>query len=402
MTKPSGDSAANPSVLVLTPEAPYPAVGGGALRTASLVEYLARRYTTDLIIFREPEAPDPRKAFPDELARRVDVLKLPHHSRAAPARAGRNLLRIARGVPPLNDRFAGYGRALARLIAGRSYDLAVIEHFWCAPYVAQLEKVCPRVALDLHNIESTLMTLAAKAGSRLTAPMFLRFATASEALERQWLPRFALLLAASARDAEQITRLAPEAVVGVYPNAIPLQPLPEVEKEDAIVFSGNLEYHPNRAAVKFFARKAWPKLRMRWPNLKWRIIGKNPEAVAEFVADDPRIELTGPVDDAVMVLARARVAVAPLLSGSGTRVKILEAWAAGLPVVSTTLGAEGLEAVDGRDLMLADTADAIRGAINVLLGSRDWRDEMGASARRLYEHKYTWEAAWQCLDDILR
>jgi glycosyltransferase involved in cell wall biosynthesis len=141
---------------------------------------------------------------------------------------------------------------------------------------------------------------------------------------------------------------------------------------------------------------------MRWPNLKWRIIGKNPEAVAEFVADDPRIELTGPVDDAVVELARARVAVAPLLSGSGTRVKILEAWAAGLPVVSTTLGAEGLEAVDGRDLMLADTADAIRGAINVLLGSRDWRDEMGASARRLYEHKYTWEAAWQCLDDILR
>jgi glycosyltransferase involved in cell wall biosynthesis len=171
-----------------------------------------------------------------------------------------------------------------------------------------------------------------------------------------------------------------------------------VEKDEAVVFSGNLEYFPNRAAVKFFARKVWPKLRARWPRLKWRIVGKNPDAVVGLLDHDPRIELTGPVEDAVAELARARLAVAPMLAGSGTRVKILEAWAAGLPVVSTSLGAEGLEARDGEHIMLADTAGAIFGAVNLLLGSREWREEMGASARKLYERNYTWEAAWQRLE----
>jgi glycosyltransferase involved in cell wall biosynthesis len=218
-------------------------------------------------------------------------------------------------------------------------------------------------------------------------------------MERIWLPRFALTLATSQWDAERIGQLAPDACVRVYPNALPLQPLPEVEKQEAIVFSGNLEYHPNRAAVKFFARRVWPRLRRRWTNLRWRIVGKNPDAVLDLVGGDPRVDLTGPVEDAVTELARARLAVAPLLSGSGTRVKILEAWAAGLPVVSTSIGAEGLEAEDGRHLMVADTPDAIRGAINVLLGSRDWREEMGVSARRLFEQKYTWEIAWRRLEE---
>lgn len=399
MSTPSDDSAAKPAALILAPESPFPTTGGGALRTASLLRHLARRYTLDVILFCELGQRDPRMSFPDGLARRIDILKLPLHSRAPLPRAARNLLRFARGVPPLNDRFAGYERPLARLLAGRSYELALIEHFWCAPYLAQIEKVCRRVVLDMHNIESTLLERTASVEGGLAAPMFRRFARASAAMERIWLPRFAVTLATSQWDAERLGRLAPDACVRVYPNALPLQPLPTVEKLEAIVFSGNLEYHPNRAAVKFFARRVWPRLRRRWTNLRWRIVGKNPDAVLDLVGGDPRVDLTGPVEDAVIELARARLAVAPLLSGSGTRVKILEAWAAGLPVVSTSIGAEGLEAEDGRHLMLADTPDAIRGAINVLLGSRDWREEMGVSARRLFEQKYTWEIAWRRLEE---
>ncbi|MDP2997240.1 MAG: glycosyltransferase [Bryobacterales bacterium] len=400
MSRPcDGSGARRRSALILSPEAPYPAVGGGALRTASLVEYLARRYTLDLIIFHEPGAPDPREAFPPALARRIDVLELPRHSRSALARAGRNLVRFARGVPPLNDRFAGHQRALARLVAGRAYDFALIEHSWCAPYAEQLGAVSRRVGLDLHNIESVLAARTAEAEGPLAALLFRRFAEASAALERRWLPRFALTLATSEQDAARCRVLAPTADVLVYPNAIPLRPLPAPQKEEAIVFSGNLEYHPNRAAVKFFARQVWPKLRARWPRLKWRLIGKNPQSVRGFLGEDPRIELTGPVEDAIEELARARVGVAPMLSGSGTRVKILEAWAAGLPVVSTAIGAEGLDARDGEHLMLAETADEIREAVSALLDSPGRREEMGGAARRLFESNYTWEAAWSKLDE---
>ena len=110
-----------------------------------------------------------------------------------------------------------------------------------------------------------------------------------------------------------------------------------------------MEYHPNLTAVRFFRLEIWPRLRDRWPQLVWRLVGKNPKAVQRFTRGDPRIEVVGPVQDAVCELARSRVAVVPLLSGSGTRLKILEAWAAGLPVVSTTLGAEGLPVRDGEN-----------------------------------------------------
>ena len=90
----------------------------------------------------------------------------------------------------------------------------------------------------------------------------------------------------------------------------------------------------------------------------WRLVGKNPRAVRRFTAGDPRIEVAGEVEDAVEELARAEVAVVPLLAGSGTRLKILEAWSAGVPVVSTTIGAEGLPVRDGEHLLLADGAGA--------------------------------------------
>ena len=165
-----------------------------------------------------------------------------------------------------------------------------------------------------------------------------------------------------------------------------------------MVFSGNMEYHPNRSAVRFFRREVWPLLRERWPRLVWRLVGKNPEAVREFTSGDPRIEVRGAVADAVAELARGRLAVVPLLAGSGTRLKILEAWAAGLPVVSTTLGAEGLPVCDGENILLADGAAALADAISRLLACYEIREKLGTAGRLLLEKEFTWEVAWKSLD----
>jgi len=164
------------------------------------------------------------------------------------------------------------------------------------------------------------------------------------------------------------------------------------------VFSGNMEYHPNLQAVRFFRDAIWPILAARWPELRWRLVGKNGEAIQPLVAGDPRIEILGAVPEAVTELARAKVAVVPLLAGSGTRLKILEAWAAGLPVVSTTIGAEGLGARDGEHLLLADTPAAFADAVTRLLACRELRDRLGMAGRLLLEKQFTWETAWQKLD----
>ena len=389
---------ARPSALVLAPETPYPLAGGGALRTASLLHYLALRYDVDLVVFRQPGAPDPGSQLPAGLVRRVWVVRLPAHGRSFAARALRNALRVARRVPPLVDRFAGFGREIERALEGRRYDIGIVEHFWCAPYAEQVAKVCGRTVLDLHNIESVLDQRCAEVESGARAWAHRVFSRASLKLERIWLPRFSEVLAASEIDAERARAIAPGARVTVYPNALPPTPLPPRANEDAIVFSGNMEYHPNISAVRFFRREVWPLLRERWPGLVWRLIGKNPEAVRRFTSGDARIQVQGPVDDAIRELARAKVVVVPVLAGSGTRLKILEAWAAGLPVVSTTLGAEGLGARDGESLLLADGGPAFAEAVSRLLACTDLRERVGAAGRLLLEKEFTWETAWKKLD----
>jgi glycosyltransferase involved in cell wall biosynthesis len=388
------------SVLFLSPESPYPLAGGGALRTASLLNFLAQNHAVDLITFREPGAPDPRPLIPPDLVRNVHVIDLRFHARNGLARAARNASRLVRGVPPLLDRFAGYEEEIAAATEGQRYDLCVIEHFWCAPYWEQLSAISDATLLDLHNIESVLHRRCARTESRAQALAHRPFARICRDLEADWLPRFTYLLAASERDARRIRHISVESKVIVYQNSIPLVPSPPRLEEDVIVFSGNLEYHPNITAVRFFHDEIWPELRANWPGLVWRLIGKNPEAVAKIVAGDDRIKLSGPVEDAVPELARAEVAIVPLLAGSGTRIKIIEAWAAGTPVVSTTVGAEGLSARSGEHLLLADTPKDFAAAVSRLLSDAALRGRIGRAGRYLFECEFNWQAAWKQLNSL--
>lgn len=381
--------AGKPRALLLSPEAPYPMWGGGALRTASLLHYLAERYEVDAVLFSDQPDWDPAAALPAGLAARTQVIAMPAHSRSTMARVVRNTRRLLQNVPPLVDRFAGFETRIEAFIRDRYYELAVIEHFWCAPYLAVLRKHANRVALDLHNIESQLHRRYGEAEGGVQAIAHERFAKAYERLENQWLPRFDHLLVTA--DAEA---LWPNATV--YPNTLPPVALPTRDEKDRIVFSGNLEYHPNVQAVKWFAREVWPGLAEQHPELEWRLVGKNQHAVQKLVAHLPRVHLTGMVEDAVAELAQARVAVVPLLSGSGTRLKILEAWAAGTPVVSTPLGAEGL----GEDLplVLAASGPEIAQAVDRLLADSGERARIAGCARGLFEQRFTWRSAWERLD----
>lgn len=391
------DGAPERAALLIAPEAPYPMRGGGPTRTACLIHYLARRYALDVVVFVEAGAPDPGPEIPAGLVRRVGVIPLPAHSRARLPRLWRNAVRFVRGAPPLVDRFSGFGEDVSRFIGARRYDVAVVEHFWCAPYAAELAAASDRLVLDLHNVESAYYASLAHSGGWPLASAWKRFESASLALEQRWLGRYHLLLATSEEDAARLKGIAPSVQTAVVPNALPRIDQPRVAAVPSIAFSGNLEYPPNVDAVRHFYAQVWPRLKSAHPGLKWRLIGKNPRGVARMLNSDPSIEIDGPVEDAIAELARAQVAVAPIMAGSGTRVKILEAWAAGVPVVATQLGAEGLTAIAGEHLLLSDTPDDFAGAVLRLLDDEELRRRIGESGRRLYLDRFTWEAAWRCL-----
>jgi glycosyltransferase involved in cell wall biosynthesis len=252
---------------------------------------------------------------------------------------------------------------------------------------------CDVLVLDLHNIESELAATHVRATSGLESMVHQRFADAYRKLEREWIPKFDLVLTASEEDRGRITH--PN--IAVYPNALPVIEVPQAAEENCIVFSGNLEYHPNIEAVRWFASSIWPRLREKNNDLTWNLVGRNAEAVLHLIKNDPRIRAAGPVDDAVAAIAAARVVVVPLLSGSGTRFKILEAWAAQRAVVSTSIGAEGLGARDGEHLLIADDVSRFADAVQELLDDRARSQRIGAAGRGLYLDRYTWPAAWKKL-----
>jgi polysaccharide biosynthesis protein PslH len=370
MTPSSVPSRPN-SALFLSPEPPLPGSGGGGLRSASLLEYLRQHYSVEVAGF---------------------ILR--PHSKSLPAKLLRNSLRLLRGVPPLFDRYSGYADQLAARLGNRQFDLAVIEHFWCAAYAPLLRRHCRTLVLDLHNIESDLAETHARAARWPASWASAHFASAYRDLERQWLPQFDIVLVPSADDARRIQH--PRIIV--YPNALPEIPCPNVGEENCIVFSGNLEYHPNIQAVRWFRAEIWPRIRASSPDLEWRLIGRNPEAVARWTSGDPRIRVIGPVADAVAEIARAKVAVVPLLSGSGTRFKILEAWAAQRAVVSTAQGAAGLSAIDGQHLLLRESPQSLADAVVALLEDSSRRSSLGHAGRQLYLDRFTWPAAWSELE----
>ena len=387
-----------PQALLLAPEAPYPLNGGGALRTASLVEYLVRGYELHAIVFREPGAPDPAGRFPASV-NKITVIELPANRRTFAAKAMRNAARAARRVPPLIDRFAGFGAEIGRAIAGAHYEIGIVEHFWCAPYHDCIARACGRTVLDLHNIESVLHLRCSEVESGVIGMVHRVFHRAARKLERRLIPRYTSILATSESDAALVREIAPGARVSVYPNAIPLvsEPAHSTSAPASIVFSGNMEYHPNIDAVRYFRSEVWPILRARHPELVWRLVGRNPQSVAAFT-DDPRIVVVGSVPDAISELAQSRIAIVPLRTGSGTRLKILEAWAAGLPVVSTWIGAEGLGARPGEHLLISDSPAEFADAVTRLLTCPELSSSLGAAGRLLMEQQFTWETAWKTLD----
>lgn len=367
-----GGGSTRKSVLFVSPEEPALGRGGGGIRSASLLSYLRMKYDVDVASFR-----------------------LVNHSKSASARVIRNVARLIRGRPPLFDRYSGYESQLGEQMRAPRYSAAFVEHFWCASYARFLRPRCDRLVLDLHNIESELARTHAVAAQWPSSWASASFARAYERLEGEWIPKFDTILVSSDEDRRRVDH--PNVIV--YPNALPVIERPAVcESGEALIFTGNLEYHPNIEAVRWFRASVWPLLRERAPALEWRIAGVTPGAIEGLVSGDSRIKLLGPVEDAVATLAQSKIAVVPLLSGSGTRFKILEAWAAGRAVVSTALGAEGLGARSGEHLLIADSAANFVDAVLQLLNDAAQRARLGEAGRNLYLTEFTWPAAWQRLN----
>jgi hypothetical protein len=185
----------------------------------------------------------------------------------------------------------------------------------------------------------------------------------------------------------------------VDPTATP--PLRRAAGAHRVTFLGGMHWPPNAAGIEWFAREVWPTLSQEVPDARLTILGKSPpEPLRRLAAADERVEAPGYVDDPLPLLAETAAFVVPLFAGGGMRVKIAEAWCWGLPVVTTTVGGEGMAVADGQNALVADDAASFARATTRLLRDRPFADTLAAAGRDTAERCYDWRKVYGAWDGV--
>jgi sugar transferase (PEP-CTERM/EpsH1 system associated) len=299
-----------------------------------------------------------------------------------------------------------------------SYDVVHVEHLRGARY-ALWSKACqqngpcpPRpVVWDSVDCISQLFRQAAAASRKRTSRWVTRFELGrTERYERWLLQQFDRILVTSAAEREAFLALLPgetaEPPLAVLPNGVDLHyftPGSEAEREPAtIALTGKMSYHANTTMAVYLVEQIMPHVWAERPDAEVWIVGKDPPRQVMTLAEHPRVTVTGTVPDVRPYLQRATMVTAPMVYGAGIQNKVLEAMACSTPVVATSRVLAGLTAKPEQDLLVADGAKALAGAILSLLGSPESRRAMGAAGRRFVEANYSWTAVAGQLQDLYR
>lgn len=378
-------------VLYFSPRNCWPATTGARLRDFHLARQLAAKAELTYIGFTHGES---KKERLEPLLGSEVILV-----RREPGYAPANLLRGMLGPTPisvLNYTSPLMMAELERLLRDRDFDAVQIEGVHLFGYVQHIRSLAPRARIlcDWHNIESELLERYAGNAPSLARRLYAqRTTTLLHRLELELLSQCAAHTVCSERERQILLAHAPTARVEVIGNGVDVEyfsQTPASEVRRSLVFVGSMDYHANIDAAVYFASEVWPKIRARRPDLQFTIVGSHPTAEVLALGHQPGITVTGTVDDIRPFYSGALAVVVPLRVGSGTRLKVLEAMAAGTPVISTTLGSEGLAVSDGAEIRLADSPTAMADAATSLqAGSAEWR-KLAANARQLVKSRYDW------------
>jgi sugar transferase (PEP-CTERM/EpsH1 system associated) len=385
-------------VLQFAPRLCWPLDTGAKLRNYHLARVLAERAHLSLLAF------DDHLPFSAESGSALEkiykqVFAIPRDSAYTSTKIVRGLLGQT-PLPVLNYTTGPMKRALDHLLRDQDFDIIQVESIHLMSYLPIVQKARkpPVVVCDWHNVESELMQRYSQREPGLLRRTYAsRTARLMSEFEKRALRDFDLHIAVSQRDAERLGAINPDARIFVIENGVDTDFYSPLRANDEslarrIVFVGSMDYHANIDGAVKFSREVWPHLRERQPELIFTIVGKDPAPEVRDLAQIPGIEVTGTVDDVRPFYREARAAVVPLNVGGGSRLKILEAMAAGVPVVSTTLGAEGLEVRHDENILIADTNEQLIEAITSVVEDKTQHDHLGAAGRALVSRRYDWSS----------
>lgn len=381
---------------------PYPPRDGGSIRLYQLLKALAGRHSVRLLAVGNGDAAMVVPAPLREICSSVENFPLPPRPSRWSWRWWRDLLKSLHDpgfwyfTPALHSR-------LRELSASGGADVVLFETSKMSSYGRRLGFVnavlCRQnYAPDVSRRIATLLPL-----SRQKLMWWLGGTVLGERTERRTLRAFRYVTAVSEKDAQVFRRLSPATEVIVVPNGADLERFTPVTGADdgrTVTMMGSMAYLPNRDGALYFHQAIWPSVRALCPHARLVVLGHQAPARLPQLRGAAGVEVKEPVGDIEPDLAAATIVVVPLRAGGGTRIKILEALAMGKPVVTTSVGCEGLDVVAGQHLLVSDDPTEFARLVAGLLNDSTWRRELGASGRKLVEDRYSWEHSARALTGL--
>jgi len=368
---------------------PWPLNDGWKIRTFNLIKWMSLQgYVVDIVSYTNNDD----ELSPDELCkycRKIFYIKRKNKYELSDLMRG---LFFRTPFSIINYYSNEMLNKILDIVDNNSYDLIQVEDIVmdkCISNQINLPKI-----LDMHNVESELMkrysdnehNILKKLYARLTASKLSKY-------EKSAIDSYNCLFVCSENDRKILLRNNTKFNIEIIPNGVDIAHYSynkaEEEEENTLLFVGAMDYHANISGIIHFIRNIFPSIKERNQSVKLRVVGKNPPKKLSDLADES-IEIIGAVNDVRPYLYKATVVIVPLLVGGGTRLKILEAMATKKAIVSTSVGCEGIPAINGETISIADTKEEFIDAIMNYLNNKTLRNATGSRAYNFVSDNFDW------------
>ncbi|MCG8700480.1 MAG: glycosyltransferase family 4 protein [Bacteroidales bacterium] len=382
------------NILVLSHKPPFPSVDGGTIATMQLINDLAEQGNSVTVLsMSTPKHPSDNSKIPPEIRQKIHFNFVNIDTTISIKGLIKNFLQS--DLPYTAERFISkdFQIAIKNILHEFSFDVVQLEGLYLAPYIDLIKKESNvPISLRAHNIEYEIWKKLAKKEINPIKKYYLRnLSSRIEKFEHDVINKYDVLIPITIADKKAFNQMGntkPSKVVPVGIHQVSNHDIPNVNQKPSLFYLGALDWRPNTEGLKWFVKKVWPSIRKEYPGIEFFIAGRNaPQSFANKMKH-PGIKFLGEIEDAGAFIQQHAIMIVPLFSGSGMRVKIIEAMSYGKAIVTTRLGAEGIDCTHGENIMMADNVAGQITSIKNIIDNPDFYTKLCSNAHQLIQEKY--------------
>ncbi len=386
------------NILYLSTDFPFPLTSGGRGRAYNMLKALSLNHIITMVSFHSYPVSDSEVEAMKSICR--EIVLVPLNLRHSVALFIKSLLT---NVPYKVLQFTSqeFRTKVETLLAIQKIDVIFSESVYLAPYL--LNHNIPSISQNNDMFFNVYKRISEQ------GDFIMRLYSKTQwkkilAYEKEVYGKVGVFIALSREEVELVKTHIPSIRVGFIPNGVNIEyytPMNEIQEPFSIVLTGAYSYFPNEQSALFFAKKVFPGIKKMFPTSKFYIVGKNPTDSIKKLTADHSIIVTGEVQDMRPHLAKAEIVVAPVLIAGGTRNKILEAMAMRKPIVSTSIGCEGLNVQHEKNIFVADGAENFKNGVIRLFQDKQLASKIAQGGRTLVESEYRWDVIGAQFNEFL-